>query len=114
MSTYDKTKGTMIYGASDDLVEFEGEFNGEVGCYGTDDRERGVLVVFNEGTILEAKYGKFDKAIWGITVRHQGTLFDRRDEATADDEDSEYHSDRVYMKPGIKWAYAATEWEQVA
>jgi hypothetical protein len=103
----------MIYGASDDLVEFEGDFNGEVGCFGTDGREKGVLVVLSDGTILEAKYGKFDKAIWEVRVRHEGTLFECRKEATADDEDSDYHSDRVYMKAGIKWAYAATDWEEV-
>ena len=29
-----------IYGTSDDLIEFEGDVDGEVGCYGTDDAER--------------------------------------------------------------------------
>lgn len=52
------TAGTSVYGAGDDLIEFDGEFTGEHGCYGTDDREQGVLVVVSDGTILEVKYGK--------------------------------------------------------
>ena len=46
---------TKCYGASDDLVEVEGDVNGEVGSYGTDDRDRGVLMIFSDGTLLEVK-----------------------------------------------------------
>ena len=66
---------TRVYGASDDLVEFEGDVNGEVGAYGTDDDEKGVLLVFNDGTIAEIKYGKGDMAIWKITPIKKGSLF---------------------------------------
>lgn len=102
---------TKVYGASDDLIEFEGDFSGEVGCYGTDDNERGVLVVMSDGTLLEAKYGKNDDAIWGIKVVKKGTLFDKVDQC--DDSDADPHSDVAHFKSGIKWAYAATEWEKV-
>jgi hypothetical protein len=106
----DKTK-TAIYGSSDDLVEFTNDLYGEVGCYGTDDDEHGVLVICNDGTLLEVKYGKADMGIWGITVINQGTLFDRIE--FCNDDDADPYSDIVYFKPGMKWAYAATEWQKV-
>jgi hypothetical protein len=105
-------RGTIVYGASDDLIEFDGEYGGEVGCYGTEDRERGVLVVFSDGTIVEVKYGKNDKAIWGINIINKGTLYDYIDVCT--DEDSDPCSDVLRLKSGLKWAYAATgDWELV-
>lgn len=102
---------TKVYGASDDLIEFDGDLRGEVGCYGTDEKSHGVLVVFSDGTLLDVKYGKGDAAIWGISVIHQGTQFDRIE--FCDNEDANPYSDVVYLKEGIKWGYAATEWERV-
>ena len=102
---------TKVYGASDDLIEFEGGFHGEVGAYGTDDAKRGVLVVLSDGTLLEVKYGKGERGIWGIGVLAKGALFDRLD--LCDNEDHDPHSDVAHFKPGIKWAYAAKEWESV-
>lgn len=102
---------TKVYGASDDLIEFEGDVDGEVGAYGTDDRERGVLLVFSDGTLLEAKYGKHDMAVWGITVVKKGTLFVSIDQC--DDENADPHSDVANFQDGLKWAYAAKEWEKV-
>lgn len=104
-------KSTRVYGCSDDLVEFDGGVHGEVSCYGTDDRDHGVLLVFSDGTILEAKYGKGQRAIWGIMLHKTGSLFDRVD--ACDDEDAKIHSDVAHFKPGLKWAYAAKEWEVV-
>lgn len=104
--------GTKIYGASDDLVEFDGDFSGEVGAYGTDDREKGVLVVVSDGTILEVKYGKNDSGIWEVKLLKRGSLFDRIDPCT--DEDAEVYSDVAYFNDGVKWAYAAKDdWEYV-
>lgn len=103
--------GTRVYGASDDLIEAEGDLRGEVACSGTDDREKGVLVIFSDGTIVEVKYGKADMAVWGITLIKQGTLFERIDPCS--DEDADPHSDVLHFDDGIKWAYASTEWERV-
>lgn len=103
---------TQIYGSSDDLIEFEGDVYGEVGCYGTDDREQGVLVVCSDGTLLEVKYGKDGKGIWGVRLVEKGTLFDKIEICT--DEDANPYSDVAIFKDGLKWAYAATEnWERV-
>jgi hypothetical protein len=104
-------KVNRVYGSGDDNIEFEGEVYGEVGCYGTDDDEHGVLVDFSDGTLLEVKYGKAGMGIWGITVINQGTLFDRIE--FCNDENADPYSDQVYFKPGLKWAYASKEWERV-
>lgn len=104
--------GTRIYGASDDLIEFDGDVRGEVGCYGTDDREHGVLVVCSDGTLLEVKYGKNDDAIWEVKLIKKGELFDRIEQC--DDSDAKVHSDQAFFRDGLKWAYAATgHWEKV-
>ena len=102
---------TKVYGTSDDLVEFEGDFTGEVNSYGTDYRDKGILVVFSDGTILEVKYGKNEEAIWEVKLLKKGSLFQRIDQC--DSEDADPYSDIAHFGDGIKWAYAATEWEKV-
>lgn len=102
---------TKIYGASDDLIEFEGEYRGEAVAYGTDRDEKGVLLVCSDGTLLEAKYGKNDMAIWGINLIKAGELFERID--LCDDENADPHSDIAYLKEGIKWIYWCREWIKV-
>lgn len=102
---------TKVFGASDDLIEFEGDFAGEVGCYGTDDRDRGVLVILSDSTMLEVKYGKNDDAIWEVKLIKRGSLFERIDQC--DDSDATPYSDVAHFDRGIEWAYAATEWEPV-
>ncbi len=102
---------TKIYGTSDDLIEFDGDVSGEVGKYGTDESEHGVLVVCSDGTLLEVKYGKGGEAIWEVKLLKRGDLFDRIDPCI--DADSEIYSDQAHFNPGLKWAYAASEWEKV-
>lgn len=103
---------TRVWGSSDDLVGFNGELQGEVGCLGTDDREQGVLLMFSDGTVLEVKYCKRLPGIWGIDLLRRGDLFDKIDTCT--DEDADPYSDVAHFKDGIKWAYAAKDyWEQV-
>jgi len=101
-------KETKVYGCSDDLIEICGEINAEHGCSGTADKEQGVLVVFSDGTLLEVKYAKDSKDIWGIRVVERGTLFEKLDICT--DEDAEIYSDIAYFNQGLKWAYCASEW----
>lgn len=102
---------TKIYGASDDLIEFDGDYSGEVGCYGTDDWEHGVLVVVSDGTVLEVKYGKCGRGIWGVALLRRGSLFVGIEQC--DSEDARPHSDVATFDAGVKWAYAATKWEEV-
>jgi len=102
---------TKIYGASDDLIEFDGDFSGEVGCFGTDDRDQGVLVYVSDGTILEVQYGKGGAGIWEVKLLQRGSLFDKIEPCT--DEDTDPYSDVAIFREGVKFAYAATEWERV-
>lgn len=106
-----KGEGTRVYGASDDLIEFEGDVHGEVGCYGTDDRDNGVLVVFSDGTVFDVKFGKSDLGIWGITVLRKGDLLIGVEACV--DEDADPYSDVATFRPGLTWARAATEWQKV-
>lgn len=100
---------TKVYGASDDLVEFEGDVDGEVGGYGAED---GILVALSDGSLLTVKYGKpHDGGLWGISVVRKGDLFDRVEECT--EETDAGHSDVAHFKKGLKWAYATTNWEKV-
>lgn len=103
---------TRVYGHSDDLIEFEGDVRGEVGCYGADDDDsRGVLCVFSDGTVLSVKYGKGGAGVWSIAVIRKGELFDRIDQCV--DEDADPYSDQAFFKDGLTWAKAAKEWEKV-
>lgn len=90
---------TKVYGASDDLIEFEGDLRAEVGCYGTDEsKDLGVLVAFSDGTALLVKYGKADLAIWQVTVLHEGELFESFEQCT--DEEAMPSSDVVTFRDG--------------
>lgn len=102
---------TKIYGTSDDLIEFEGDVDGEIGCYATDDQERGVLLICSDGTLLEVKYGKTDMAIWEVKCVNKGDLL--LDIEPCTDEDANPYSDVAQFKDGLKWVYAAKEWERV-
>lgn len=103
---------TKIYGASDDLIEFEGDVHGEVGSYGTDDREQGVLVICSDGTLLEVKYGKNGEGIWEVKQIKKGALLEKIDQC--DDSEADPYSDVAHFKDGLKWAYACKgDWEKV-
>ena len=102
---------TKIYGQSDDNIYTEGDYSGQYAYYGTDEQEHGILLVINDGTILEIKYGKGDLAIWGIQVIKKGILFDRIE--YCDNEDANIYSDIVFLKEGIKFIYACSDWEKI-
>jgi len=104
---------TKVYGASDDLIEFEGDIRGEVNFFGSDDEEgkSSCLLICSDGTLLEARYGKAGAGIWRVSLVKGGTLFENVVECT--DEDAEPSSDVAHFKDGLKWAYAAHEWEKV-
>jgi hypothetical protein len=102
---------TRVYGASDDLVEFEGDVSGEVGYIGRDGDDPGCLLVFSDGTLLVAKYVKPCGGVWDLQLVQRGTCFRRIDICTDENEDP--HSDVAHFEPGLKWAYAAKRWEKV-
>lgn len=104
---------TRIYGASDDLIEFDGDIDGEAGAtYRRDDDEGGDVVFCDDGTIARIRYGKDDNlAVWAITVIQKGRLFDRVDICT--DEDADPYSDVLHLKDGAKRAWVAKSVEAV-
>ena len=100
---------TRIYGASDDLIEFEGDVRGETGG---GDEDPGTLLVCSDGTLLSVKYGKPGLGgVWGIGMIVKGSLFDRIDPCA--DEDADIYSDIAHFRDGLKFAFAAKEWERV-
>lgn len=97
--------GTRIYGVSDDLIEFDGDINGEV-C-----ADKG-LITFSDGTVLSIEYGKGELAVWHIVPIRNGELF--AGIFSCFDEEADPYSDVVTFKDGLKWAYVATEWQKYA
>jgi hypothetical protein len=104
---------TRIYGQSDDLIEFDGDVSGEVGCYQhNEDDDRPALIVCSDGTVIAVLYGDdVVGAVWKLAVKHAGPLFDRIE--LCDDEDADPHSDQAFFRDGLKWAYVAKDWERV-
>jgi hypothetical protein len=106
------SKGTRVYGASDDLIEFEGDLRGEVGCHGTDDDEdMGVLLAFSDGTILTARYGKNGEGIWALFAVCNGSMLERID--PCNDADADPYSDVAHFKPGKLKCWAGKHAERV-
>ena len=107
---------TRIYGTSDDLIEFDGDAYGEVGYNAPYGEDPGCLLICSDGTLLRAKYGKpSGGGIWEISLLHKGSLFERISACEEeDDEDDPFpNSDVVRFSDGLRWAYAAKEWEKV-
>lgn len=90
---------TKIYGASDDLIEFDGDISDEVGYYENDEEAEGALLFCSDGTALRVKYGKEIGAIWAISLVNRGQLFARID--VCDNEDADPHSDVAHFKDGL-------------
>jgi hypothetical protein len=102
---------TKIYGASDDLIEFEGDVHGE-GCGLGMGKEAPGLIVCSDGTTLGVVYGDgLGRGIWKLTLFTRGSLFDRIDVCTSEDADP--YSDVAHFKTGLTGAYVAKKWERV-
>ena len=97
---------TELYGASDDLIELEGDISEELSG---GEKER--LLFFSDGTILTIKYGKEHLAVWAITLLKQGDLFKSITYCT--DEDAERYSDTANFKDGLEWVYFFREWRHI-
>lgn len=91
-----------IYGASDDLIEIEGDIREEFGP-----PDGPVLLGFSDGTVLQVQYGAGGNAFWRITPIIYGSASYSKTEAT--DEDERY-SDVVTLDGDIKWVMLSTCW----
>lgn len=86
-------KTITIYGASDDLLEIEGDISEEFGCY---DIEEGVVAV-SDGTLLSVRYD----GCWRINRLAVGSA--TYEHVPAGPMDSDSHSDRVTLAGDIAW-----------
>lgn len=103
---------TKIYGCSDDLIEVEGDVEGEVGCYGAQEGDAdGVLLVCSDGTLLIVKYGENDMGTWRVTVYIKGCLLEGVEVCT--DEDADPYSDVATFRDGLSWVIRAMDWKRV-
>lgn len=91
----DMTSGSRMYGASDDLVELDGECLGELGKYGTSEDEP-VMVAFSDGTVANIWYG--DEGIWKIRLLNKGLMYAGLEQCT--DSEADPYSDVLTFLPG--------------
>jgi hypothetical protein len=93
---------TKIYGASDDIIEIEGEVDDEIDCYNATNKQ----IKCSDGTEARIKYD----GNWNIIVKKRGKLFDKLvlpypDEKPHTDDDCigcTSYSDVLVLKKGIK------------
>jgi len=94
-------KTVTVYGASDDLIEVEGDIREEFSL-SSQGEEEGDLVLFSTGTILRIKYT--DNGIWRITpvvVNIDATV--DIDQAPEEEGDDGVYSDRATVTGDITW-----------
>ena len=92
---------TQIYGASDDLIEVDGQVSEEFSALGNDSS----LLAFSDGTVLRVTYD--DNDIWRIALVVQGSATLAIQQAPEDDERN--YTDRATLDGDIRWAVLGTE-----
>jgi len=85
-----------LYGASDDLIEIEGDLEEEFYLINDD---HGDIFAFSDGTLVRVQYTR--DGIWSIQVLTEGTARSNIDRA--DGADEENYSDRLTLKGEIRW-----------
>lgn len=85
---------TTVTGASDDLIEIEGQVSEEFSAYGTDEDEPKFLA-FSDGTLLKVTYD----GLWRFALVSRGTAEYSKEEG-CEDEDT---NDVVTLKGDIRW-----------
>lgn len=94
---------TKIYGASDDLIEVEGEIEGEIDCFNSTNRS----IKCSDGTEAKIKYD----GNWNITVINTGSSFNKiilgdpeeKPHTDADCKNCSPYSDVLVLDGGIEW-----------
>lgn len=86
----------VIYGHSDDLLEFEGDIEEEAHSY-----ELPIEVRCSDGTVLRAEYAPDELAVWRLTLVKAGPLFVHIDEC--EDENNTIASDVAYFVSDMEW-----------
>jgi hypothetical protein len=86
-----------IYGASDDLIEIEGDIREE---FDPSDADEPSLLAFSDGTLLQIQYGAGDLGFWRIHPVVYGSASCSKVEATNEEDN---YSDIVTLDGDIKW-----------
>jgi len=99
------TSGTVVTGASDDLIEINGELCEEFDACDLNDGK----LAFSDGTLLGAEYDS--DGIWRFKVIFKGPCFDHKVEGCMNEDDGT--NDEVHFKEGLAWAVFADDMDVV-
>ena len=100
-------KTITISGASDDLIELEGDIREE---YSPHDDEGPNLLAFSDGTVIGVKYA--DDGCWRLNRLQKGTADYSKKEADGPDTDN--YTDRVTLKGDLKWCVLGSNMAKVS
>jgi hypothetical protein len=97
-----------VYGASDDLIEIDGDISEEFSYTGVNTRpedDKGDLLAFSDGTILRIRFDH-DRGGWRITPVVRGASNPVIEQAAEDAEDTTDMAtlDAIWVVHGIGWA----------
>ena len=91
---------TTLTGASDNLIELEGDLRDEFGTLYSDPRG---VIGFSDGTLIKYEYD--DDGIWRFIPVIKGPLFDHIEQGDVENDTF----DVVHFKYGLMWAVMGTE-----
>jgi hypothetical protein len=83
----------IITGASDDLIEIDGDINEEFSSY---DCENGLLCV-SDGTLISVKYD--EDGIWRLTPKYRGSAYKGHELGDVEADTN----DKVFLEGTITW-----------
>lgn len=96
-----------IYGASDDLIEVEGDVEEEFNP--PPDEATGILA-FSDGTVLRVEYT--NDGIWRVTPLFKGTATISIVQAASEDDDN--YSDRATLEGDVRWVVFGSEFRKAS
>ncbi len=89
---------TKVTGASDDLIELDGDIYEEFNWYaGDSDDDEHRFLAFSDGTVLSVQYDQ--DGIWRFNSIYKGTLYDKKIDGEAEKDTP----DIIHFKDGLKW-----------
>lgn len=100
---------TIVYGASDDLVEIEGSIREEFSALGGDGPK---YLGLSNGVVLRIEYDS--DGIWRVAPRaghsRVEVVFARGEDAGADDDGCPGYSDKAVIREPVEWAVYGDHW----
>jgi hypothetical protein len=93
-----------VYGASDDLIEVEGDIREEFNILGAP--EAGSVLAFSNGVVLRVRFGL--EGVWRITPV-AGASQEKLSIVQAPERDSGNYSDRAFVHDHIEWVVLGSE-----